>query len=202
QLFPKPCVGSFAPNFFKLTEPLSNLFASCSVSGYDSFNCNGFLITLHCSLSIPRFYERVRSVVNDKQPRIYADKRRFSICVYPRNPRLLSVIMLGRRPAGYAHPHRIHVHQSSPMMSRTKQLLLLSLLILVLCSSRAAQDPVASPSPAASPTPETGRPLYGLQGVLIETLDGKVVSAQNETEQFNPASTLKLATALVALRTL
>jgi D-alanyl-D-alanine carboxypeptidase/D-alanyl-D-alanine-endopeptidase (penicillin-binding protein 4) len=37
---------------------------------------------------------------------------------------------------------------------------------------------------------------------LIETLDGKVVSAQNENEQFNPASTLKLATALVALRTL
>src|SRR6185295_8704961 len=110
--------------------------------------------------------------------------------------------MLDRRPAGYAHPHRIHVHQSSPMMSRTKQLLLLSLLILVLCSSGAAQDPVATPSPEASPTPENGRPLYGLQGVLIETLGGKVVSAQNESEQFNPASTLKLATALVALRTL
>jgi len=72
-----------------------------------------------------------------------------------------------------------------------KQLLLLSLLTLVFCSSGAAQDPVPSPTP-----------LYGLQGVLIETLDGKVVSAQNETEQFNPASTLKLATALVALRTL
>jgi len=38
--------------------------------------------------------------------------------------------------------------------------------------------------------------------VLIETLDGKVVSSQAENEQFNPASTLKLATALVALRTL
>src|ERR1041384_824345 len=89
QLFPKPCVGSFAPNFFKLTEPLLNLFASCSVSGYDSFNCNGFLITLHCSLSIPRFYECVRSVVNDKLPQIYADLR------------LLSVIIPCRRPAGY-----------------------------------------------------------------------------------------------------
>jgi D-alanyl-D-alanine carboxypeptidase/D-alanyl-D-alanine-endopeptidase (penicillin-binding protein 4) len=78
----------------------------------------------------------------------------------------------------------------------------LFLLTLVLCSSGAAQIPVASPSPEASPTPENARPLYGLQGVLIETLDGKVVSAQNENEQFNPASTLKLATALVALRTL
>jgi D-alanyl-D-alanine carboxypeptidase/D-alanyl-D-alanine-endopeptidase (penicillin-binding protein 4) len=88
------------------------------------------------------------------------------------------------------------------MMSRSTHLLLLFLLTLVLCSSGAAQIPVASPSPEASPTPENARPLYGLQGVLIETLDGKVVSAQNENEQFNPASTLKLATALVALRTL
>ncbi len=95
-------------------------------------------------------------------------------------------------------------------MSRSTQLLLLSLLTLVLCSSGAAQVPVGSPtpqatpeaSPEASPTPENARPLYGLQGVLIETLDGKVVSAQNENEQFNPASNVKLATALVALRTL
>ncbi|HEU4873917.1 MAG TPA: D-alanyl-D-alanine carboxypeptidase [Pyrinomonadaceae bacterium] len=95
-------------------------------------------------------------------------------------------------------------------MSRSTQLLLLFLLTLVLCSSGAAQVPVGSPtpqatpeaSPEASPTPENARPLYGLQGVLIETLDGKVVSAQNENEQFNPASNVKLATALVALRTL
>jgi D-alanyl-D-alanine carboxypeptidase/D-alanyl-D-alanine-endopeptidase (penicillin-binding protein 4) len=38
--------------------------------------------------------------------------------------------------------------------------------------------------------------------VLIETLDGKVVSSHGENEQFNPASTMKLASALVALRTL
>ena len=82
QLFPKPCVGSFAPNFFKLTEPLSNLFASCSMSGYDSFNCNGFLITLHCSLSIPRFYERARSVVNDKAIRIYQYKSVAASCYH------------------------------------------------------------------------------------------------------------------------
>jgi D-alanyl-D-alanine carboxypeptidase/D-alanyl-D-alanine-endopeptidase (penicillin-binding protein 4) len=41
-----------------------------------------------------------------------------------------------------------------------------------------------------------------VQGVLVETLDGKIVSSQSENEQFNPASTLKLATALVALKTL
>jgi len=53
-----------------------------------------------------------------------------------------------------------------------------------------------------TPTPESVRPLYGVQGVLVETLDGKVVSAQAENEQFNPASTMKLATALMALKTL
>jgi D-alanyl-D-alanine carboxypeptidase/D-alanyl-D-alanine-endopeptidase (penicillin-binding protein 4) len=74
-------------------------------------------------------------------------------------------------------------------------------VLLALCSSVFAQIPDASPSPSPSPSPE-GRPLYGVQGVLIETLDGKVVSSQAETEQFNPASTMKLATALVALRTL
>ena len=68
-----------------------------------------------------------------------------------------------------------------------------------------AQQPLPSLSPSPSPSPEaseTARPLYGLQGVLVESLDGKVVSNQSENEQFNPASTLKLATALVALKTL
>ena len=43
-------------------------------------------------------------------------------------------------------------------------------------------------------------PVYGLQGVLIETLDGKIVSSQSADQPFNPASSVKLATALVALR--
>ena len=78
----------------------------------------------------------------------------------------------------------------------------LTLLVLVLCFSAAAQVPEPSPSPSPTPTPENARPLYGVQGVLIETLDGKVVSSQAENEQFNPASTMKLATSLIALRTL
>ena len=40
---------------------------------------------------------------------------------------------------------------------------------------------------------------YGLQGVL-ETLDGKMFRAGGR-QAFNPASSIKLATALVALRT-
>src|SRR5688572_33261018 len=43
--------------------------------------------------------------------------------------------------------------------------------------------------------------VYGLQGVLVETLDGKTVASQSEAENFNPASAIKLATALVALKT-
>jgi len=59
------------------------------------------------------------------------------------------------------------------------------------------------PSPELSPTPSgDGRPvLYGMQGVLVQTPDGKVVSAQSEYQGFNPASAVKLATALIALRT-
>src|ERR1041385_7483747 len=82
------------------------------------------------------------------------------------------------------------------------KLILFTFLTIGLGTSVLAQAPAASPSPSPSPSPENARPLYGLQGVLIETLDGKVVSAQSENETFNPASTLKLATALIALRTL
>ena len=63
------------------------------------------------------------------------------------------------------------------------------------------QQPQPSPESSPSPSPD-GRPvLYGTQGVLVETPDGKVVSSQSEYQGFNPASAVKLATALIALRT-
>ncbi|MDQ3472543.1 MAG: D-alanyl-D-alanine carboxypeptidase [Acidobacteriota bacterium] len=66
-----------------------------------------------------------------------------------------------------------------------------------------ATPPVVAPSP--TPTAEEAateqEALYGLQGVLVETLDGSTVSTQAADDAFNPASALKLATALVALRT-
>lgn len=55
-------------------------------------------------------------------------------------------------------------------------------------------------SPSPSPTP-AGPPLAGLQGVLVETMDGKILIAQSTEQTFNPASAVKLATALDALRT-
>jgi D-alanyl-D-alanine carboxypeptidase len=73
---------------------------------------------------------------------------------------------------------------------------------------RVEPTPFASPvpSPTASPAQEETagdvRPLYGLQGVLVETLNGRVVASQSADQQFNPASNIKLATALVALQTL
>jgi serine-type D-Ala-D-Ala carboxypeptidase/endopeptidase (penicillin-binding protein 4) len=94
------------------------------------------------------------------------------------------------------------------MTSGLKQRLIIGVsclaMIVAMWATSFAQQP--SPFPTASPSPsaegtETSRPLYGLQGVLIETLNGNVVSSQSETETFNPASTLKLATALLALRT-
>ncbi len=51
-----------------------------------------------------------------------------------------------------------------------------------------------------APADDAVAPVYGFQGVLIETLDGKTVSEQAVDQLFNPASSIKLATALVALR--
>ena len=42
--------------------------------------------------------------------------------------------------------------------------------------------------------------IFGLQGVLVQTTDGRTVSAQSIDQTFNPASAIKLATALVALQ--
>jgi D-alanyl-D-alanine carboxypeptidase len=78
--------------------------------------------------------------------------------------------------------------------------------------------PVYQGTPLPTPTPSTGalaeptaallqpgsdeeRTIYGRQGVLVETLDGKAIAAQAADERFNPASAIKIATALVALRT-
>lgn len=90
-------------------------------------------------------------------------------------------------------------------------------IIFLLLSSVAtglSQSPVASPTPGSdsSKVPSvygtsqdaegTSEPLiHGLQGVLIETLDGKTISSQSADQPLNPASAVKLATALVALRT-
>lgn len=67
-------------------------------------------------------------------------------------------------------------------------------------SEPSPDTPAAVPSPTAA-ADENDKPLYGLQGVLIETLDGKTVAAQSIDQTFNPASVVKLATALVALQT-
>lgn len=95
------------------------------------------------------------------------------------------------------------------MTTRLKRLIGTTMFLFAVCLNATAQQvpqpavpgPSPEPSPAASPATETARPLYGVQGVLVETLDGQTVSSQSENDQFNPASTLKLATALVALKT-
>ena len=72
--------------------------------------------------------------------------------------------------------------------------------------------PWPAPAKTAQPTttadvvtevapPPYEQPFFGLQGVLVETLDGQKVAEQSVSELFNPASAIKLATALLALRT-
>ena len=67
-------------------------------------------------------------------------------------------------------------------------------------------------APSSADNPQTGSravsqpayltPIAGYQGVLAETLDGSTIAAQAVDEKFNPASSVKLATTLVALQTL
>ena len=62
----------------------------------------------------------------------------------------------------------------------------------------------ATPNSASAPglaQPAYLTPISGLQGVLAETLEGTTVAAQSVDDRFNPASSVKLATALVALQT-
>ncbi|MDX6383037.1 MAG: hypothetical protein QOK48_610 [Blastocatellia bacterium] len=48
--------------------------------------------------------------------------------------------------------------------------------------------------------PAIATPIYGLQGVLAETVEGATLAAQSVDARFNPASSIKLATTLVALQ--
>jgi serine-type D-Ala-D-Ala carboxypeptidase/endopeptidase (penicillin-binding protein 4) len=77
--------------------------------------------------------------------------------------------------------------------------------ILTYPSSR-ARTTDAPPDSSATLAPDIAQPAYqalltGDQGVLVETLDGKNLAALNAEQAFNPASAVKLATALDALNT-
>jgi D-alanyl-D-alanine carboxypeptidase/D-alanyl-D-alanine-endopeptidase (penicillin-binding protein 4) len=110
--------------------------------------------------------------------------------------------------------------------SKVRQLFLASGLMLSLYASAAAQDdykpaplPSATPfvvstwpeTPSATSSPDIASdlaapqpqptPAFYTQGVLVETLDGKVVMEQAANQQYNPASVVKLATAYHALQT-
>src|SRR5258708_1348880 len=61
-------------------------------------------------------------------------------------------------------------------------------------------SPSASSDQGQTSTGGELKQIYGLQGVLIETLDGKTISSQAVDQGFNPASSIKLATALVAFQ--
>jgi D-alanyl-D-alanine carboxypeptidase len=91
-------------------------------------------------------------------------------------------------------------------------IVLAALLLLAQTVLCAGQSPLPLPDtqakPGASPANVVtqqadgdDQPLvYGFQGVLIETVDGKTVSAQATDQTFNPASSIKLGLALIALQ--
>jgi D-alanyl-D-alanine carboxypeptidase/D-alanyl-D-alanine-endopeptidase (penicillin-binding protein 4) len=69
-----------------------------------------------------------------------------------------------------------------------------------LLGTPGAAPPTASSAPGLA-QPSYLTPISGLQGVLAETMDGVTLAAQSVDDKFNPASSVKLATALVALQT-
>lgn len=90
-------------------------------------------------------------------------------------------------------------------------LLTVGLLLFVFADVRAQvsakglekqQQPTISPS-GVSLHESNGeqRVIYGVQAVLVETLDGKALAAQAVEQPLNPASAIKLGTALIAMRT-
>ncbi|HVG30638.1 MAG TPA: D-alanyl-D-alanine carboxypeptidase [Pyrinomonadaceae bacterium] len=114
-----------------------------------------------------------------------------------------------------------------PKLIFNRALLVFALLLAPAAGAAAQQDPYAPAPPAtATPTPKplvvpqlmtvnppaagaydsvlptpTPTPVVYRQGVLVAALDGRVVMEQGADQTFNPASTIKLATALQALRT-
>lgn len=78
----------------------------------------------------------------------------------------------------------------------------------VVVSTWEGQQPVA-PTRSVPPIPsieddalaEVQPPAFIHQGVLVEKLSGEVVRAEAADQQYNPASAIKLVTALAALRT-
>ena len=67
-------------------------------------------------------------------------------------------------------------------------------------TSASAELPNKSTASQAVAQPAYLTPIAGFQGVLAETLDGTTIASQAAEERFNPASSVKLATALVALQ--
>ena len=61
--------------------------------------------------------------------------------------------------------------------------------------------PLAGPVAEDLPALAEVRPAFSNQGVLVERLSGEVVREQAADQGFNPASAIKLATALAALKT-
>jgi len=94
------------------------------------------------------------------------------------------------------------------MMKWVHRLLTVSPLIALAASFAVAQSapqqttavPVTNGIAPAVTQPAYLTPIAGYQGVLVETVDGQKIAEQVPENRFNPASAVKLATALVALQ--
>jgi D-alanyl-D-alanine carboxypeptidase/D-alanyl-D-alanine-endopeptidase (penicillin-binding protein 4) len=105
---------------------------------------------------------------------------------------VLALILLGSTFALAQQPSQTSPAQSSPNQTQPQTVSPLSGLPGVVSSSSSSVQGLARSAYVT--------PISGLQGVLAETVDGAIVAAQSVEDKFNPASAVKLATALVALQ--
>ncbi len=206
------------PNVTELIEPRSNFLLARGVRGKYVFRNNGLMISSHSIVNVQilglHFFHCQRNC--DLQIRL-AQAQVFYVC----SDIIVNEKRIERSLLRRSLPRHViidaccsYVWATIAMLKSTRSAnAFLSALLLLTCTafcaaqSRLPQtDPAAKPvpSPPALVTPQnesTDEPLvYGLQSVLIETVDGKTVSSQSADQGFNPASSVKLGLALVALR--
>ncbi len=112
--------------------------------------------------------------------------------LFSRSAKIFTLVLLGGAFAFGQQPSPVLPSQSGPKQTQAQ------------VTGPAASSPAAPNLPINNglAQPAFLTEVYGLQGVLAETVEGNTVASQSVAEKFNPASSIKLATTLVALQIL
>src|SRR6266852_29682 len=207
QLFPQTRIRPGAPNFAKLSQPFANFRAPRVVREAQLLNCHRFWITRHGIHLTEKNSMGAIMNMSTKLRSVTTEVSNLTECISSSGQRHQSFV--GRRKgsaerSGRTLPLRL-MSMKRTVIQTTAAIASILLAAVHTFGQQAAPAGLSLPA-AASESKTTAQPAYltqirGLQGVLAETLDGSTVAAQAVDEKFNPASSIKLATALAALKT-